>query len=175
MPNSLVAPAALADFPGAPFTDALVDSAVSAVRGEAGWHIAPAVIETLVVESVGGHLFLPTLQLTAVTAVRDVTNEDAVAVTVTGWRSQATARFRAGVLHLASRTRGGVFEVDVTHGYTECPPELLPVLARRCDEAKASGAGQVRLGSLSIGTTTGTTVTAADAAVVGRFKIPGRP
>jgi hypothetical protein len=47
MANTLVSPYDLEDFPGAPFSDTLVDAAVSEIRGEAGWHIAPQVTETL--------------------------------------------------------------------------------------------------------------------------------
>jgi hypothetical protein len=139
MTNTLAAPADLADFPGAPFSDALVDAAVSAVRGEAGWHIAPAVTETVIVESVGGpHLFLPTLQLTAVTAVRDVTSEDIAAVAVTGWRSHNTARFRAGLLFRPAGWRG-VYEVDLTHGYAACPDDLKSALAERARTIRSGG------------------------------------
>jgi hypothetical protein len=171
MTNTLVAPTNLADFPGAPFSDALVDAAVSAVRGEAGWHIAPAVTETVVVESDGGaYLFLPTLQLTAVTAVRNVTDEDATPTTVTGWRSHNTARFRAGLLHRPAGWARGVFEVDITHGYAACPDDLLPVLA---EVARAFAAGgraiQESRGPYSV------TWQRDNSTALAKYKIPARP
>jgi hypothetical protein len=174
MANTLVAPIDLADFPGAPFSDALVDAAASAVRGETGWHIAPAVTETVVVESVGGpHLFLPTLQLTAVTAVRDVTDEDAAAVAVTGWRSHKTPRFRAGVLFRPSGWYG-VYEVDITHGYAACPDDLKPALAAVIKAAREGGrVSSFSLGDLSRSFERGDST--SPLAAIGRYKIPWRP
>jgi hypothetical protein len=171
MANTLVAPADLADFPGAPFSAALVDAAVSAVRGEVGWHIAPAVTETVVVESVGGpHLFLPTLQLTAVTAVRDVTDETTAAVAVTGWRSHKTPRFTAGVLFRPSGWYG-VYEVDLTHGYAACPDDLKPALAEH--------ARTIRIGGRVSQQATGPHSIAFDsegaADPVAKYRIPPRP
>jgi hypothetical protein len=167
MTNTLAAPTDLADFPGAPFSDALVDSAVSAVRGEAGWHIAPAVTETVTVVSEGGTVLLvPSLRVTAVTEVRDVSGDTPEALT--GWVLR-----RSGILERGyGWPKRHAIEVDLTHGYAETPPELLPVLARRANDARASSAGQVRLGSLSVGTTSvGTAVTAADEAVVRRYSL----
>ena len=50
MPNDLLGPNELSGFPGAPFTDQVVDSAVAALRAAAGWHIAPSRTETVAVD-----------------------------------------------------------------------------------------------------------------------------
>lgn len=137
MTNTLVDPAALTPFPGAPFSQEVVDAAVADVRAAAGWHIAPSVTETVTVESTGGRfLFIRTLHLTAVTAVRDVTNTP---VDLDGYRIHATDEFRAGILDRPYGWPCGVLEVDLTHGYTECPPDLLPALAEMARLSRTAG------------------------------------
>lgn len=127
----LALPADLVDFPGAPFPPSIVEAACEAVRRDARWHIAPPVTETVTVDSGGGTLLvLPTLRMTAVTEVRDVTG-DAPEV-LTGWRKSS-----AGLLYRSSGWPVGLaaVEVDLTHGHDVCPPELLPVIAARCQWA----------------------------------------
>lgn len=127
MANTLVAPADLADFPGAPFVDALVDAAAGSVRDEAGWHIAPSVTETLTVVSPGGTALLIPSLLYTITAVRDVTDA-ANPETITNYVDRGS-----GVLHRGyGWATDHKYEVDVTHGYAACPPALLPVLAELC-------------------------------------------
>lgn len=116
----------LVDFPGAPFPQSVVTAAGEAVRAAAGWHIAPAVTETLRIDSDGATLLLlPTGRLTAVAEVRDVTG-DAPSI-ITGWR----VSHRLGGLHRGTGWPCGfeAVEVDVVHGYTECPPDLLKIVA----------------------------------------------
>lgn len=121
----LVDPAALSGFPGAPYTDTVVAAASASIRADAGWHIAPQRTETLTLDHHGGvWLVLPTLHLVEVAEVRNADGD-----VVDGWTAS-----RAGVLH---RERGfpaglGAVDVDLTHGYAACPPELLPVIAERC-------------------------------------------
>jgi hypothetical protein len=125
MVNTLASPTDLADFPGAPFTEAVVDAAVATLRLEAGWHIAPQVTETVTVNAGGGtDLILPTLHLVNVTEVREVSGS--TPVVLTGWRQS-----RIGILtRNAGWPRGlEVIEVDMVHGHTETPPELLSVIA----------------------------------------------
>ena len=160
MPALVVAPA-LADFPGAPFAESLVESAGESVRAEAGWHIAPEVTETLRVFSEGGTaLVLPTLKYT-VTAVRD-TSGDTPEV-LTGWTDRGS-----GILLKSYWPVGHMLEVDLVHGYEICPPELLPVIAHRVQASRSPGAN-VRLGSLSIGGDPGTPE--QDDAVLARFTL----
>jgi len=126
MANTLADPADLADYPGAPFTQAVVDSAVAALRGDCGWHIAPQTTETLTVNgSPTQTLILPTLYIVGITAIRDVSAT--TPVTLTGWRMAS----RAGLLWREEGWPDGfeVIEVDLTHGYTDIPAELLPAVA----------------------------------------------
>lgn len=170
MTNTLVAPSDLSGFPGAPFADGVVDGAVGGLRLVAGWHIAPSVTETLTLDSDGGtRLILPTLHLTAVTAVRDV-SEDAP-TEITGYRWS-----KAGVLSLLSGWPCGFqsVEVDIVHGYAECPPELLGSLASACQ----SSAINHNLSAKSTGpfseTYRDTSGSIVDP-VVSRYSLPPRP
>ncbi|HEY9353816.1 MAG TPA: hypothetical protein VIP28_11220 [Nocardioides sp.] len=126
MTNTLADPADLADYPGAPFTQAVVDSAVAALRGDCGWHIAPEITETLTVNgSPDKTLILPTLLIVEITAIRDVSGD--TPVVLTGWRMSS----RAGLLRREEGWPDGfeVIEVDLTHGHTDTPADLLPAVA----------------------------------------------
>lgn len=120
---TLASSTALTGFPGAPFDPSAVESACESVRGDAGWHIAPEVTETLTVVSYGGVLLtLPTRRIVAVAAVRDMTT---TATLLTGWRRMGCD------LYSTSGWPVGTLEVDLTHGFPAVPPELLPVIAQR--------------------------------------------
>lgn len=136
MSNDLTDAAALAGFPGAPFTDVTVDAAVASLRNYLGWHVAPEREETLTVDSNGGqYLFLPTLKVTEITAIRDVSEDDPVVIA--GWRV-----VRAGMLYLRDGywpCGDATVEVDLAHGYDSCPADLLPIVANMA-QAVAQGA-----------------------------------
>ena len=60
----------LAEF-GAPTSQLLLDAVASRIRTECGWHIAPRVTETVILDSIGSaSISLPTLHLVGVSAVR---------------------------------------------------------------------------------------------------------
>lgn len=125
MGNDLTSPAALANLPGAPFTDVAVDSAVAQIRNEAGWHIAPQKTETLTLDGPGtSTLVLPSRLVDSVTEVRDVTDPAAPTV-ITGWRLGKTILYLDGCWPCGD----AVLEVDLVHGYAECPADLLPLVA----------------------------------------------
>ncbi len=129
MANTLVNADQLDDFPGAPFKPGIVDAAVGGLRGDVGWHIAPEVTETITVDgSPDQTLILPTLKIATITAIRDVTGTTPVAVT--GWRMASTA----GLLWREDGWPCGfaAVEVDLTHGFADTPPELLPAVAYYC-------------------------------------------
>lgn len=169
----LAVAADLADYPGAPFADSVVLAAGESVRRDAGWLIAPAATETVVLDGDGGRLLmLPTLHLHDVLEVRDVSGD--TPVVLTEWR-----KTRAGMIELTSGfwPRGfEVIEVDMVHGYDACPEDLLPALAFRAQQAKVNRAsGGVRLGSLSISPGGADPEDERPDAVVARYRIPGRP
>lgn len=125
MANDLITPDELSGFPGAPFTDAVVDAAVASLRNAAGWHVAPSRTETVTVDSDGGsRLILDTLHLTAVAEVRNTINDPATPIEVR-WS-------KAGILAGWFPCGFQSVEVDITHGYDECPPDLVPLIANAC-------------------------------------------
>jgi hypothetical protein len=119
--NTLVTPSDLEGLTGSPFDGRQVDIAVAQVRADAGWHIAPVVTETIVVNSYGGQLLvIPSRRVVGVAAVRDVTG---VTEILTSWVRMS------GGLYRRTGWPVGTLEVDLTHGYTETPLDLLPVVA----------------------------------------------
>ena len=112
----------LAGLPGAPFdnTNGNVTQASEAIRNALGWHLAPSVEETLTVDSPGGvNVYLKSKYLTDVSEVRDVT----AGTVLTGWTFSRLGR----VTRRSGWPCDHLLEFDVTHGYAECPAELLPV------------------------------------------------
>lgn len=127
---------------GGPFTEKAVQAAGDQVRRLAGWHIAPEIEDILVLDSPGGDvLWLPTRHVVAVTAVRDVSGDEPRELL--GWRWS-----QSGMLSLSSGFPRGfrVVEVELTHGYDECPSDLLPVIADRTNRRVM----QESLGSRSV-------------------------
>ena len=121
----LVLPGDLDGFPGAPFSPEPVMSAAADLRRAAGWHIAPSVTETVTLDHDGaGVLRLRSLYVTAVTAVRDVSTD--TPSDLTGWRWSQDGML-SGCFPCGFRS----VEVTFTHGYPQCPAELLPVVASR--------------------------------------------
>lgn len=137
MTQSLCTVLDLVDFPGAPFPDSVVESACEAVRDAAGWHIAPSMAETFVVDGHGGHVVtVPTRRLTSIVEVRDMLPE--VPRVLSGWRKN-----RAGLVTLQpSCWPEGLeaIEIDATHGYDTCPPALFPLIAELCQMSSTSRA-----------------------------------
>lgn len=138
----LVEASDLVGYPGAPFPPALVNEAAGAVRAEARWHIAPEVTETVEVYTAGSRVaILPSLHVVSVAAVR---NADTGAE-VSGWR------LRKDAVALTSRhPLPEVIEVDLTHGYEKCPPELIGVVASRVSDAKRGNIRREALGTRSV-------------------------
>lgn len=160
----LVSSADLADFPGAPFPDTVVEAAAESVRDAAGWHIAPSRTETARIATEGRTLTLPSLYVTAVSAIRDVTDAaNVVDVTDFEWDTNGVIRLGYAVVWGWSWRCRRTFEVDFTHGYDICPAPLLPVIAARAQQNPVTQVGQVRFA-------TADTITA-----LSRYRIPSQP
>lgn len=156
----------LAGFPGAPFPPAVVAGAAGAVRLEAGWHIAPAVAETVEVETYGNRIaLLPTLHVVEVAEVRNIDTGDVIE----GWRvNKAT-----GVLTRKHGHWPAVLEVALTHGYEKCPDELLPVIVERAQRGKAGLVRQENIGARSV--SYAQQYDATGTGVLARYTLPPRP
>lgn len=136
----LVAADELVGFPGAPFPANTVAAATGQIRRICGWHIAPTIVETLVLDHDGsGVLHLPSLHVLDVVSVRDLTGRDPR--DLSGWRWSGAGMVE-GYFPRGFRS----VEVVVEHGYETCPDDLLPVVAARTQRR----AMQESLGSRSV-------------------------
>lgn len=165
------------DVPLAPAPDG-VDAdawaaASAAVRAYCGWHIAPSIMQTVTVDGPGGKLLmLPTLRLTDLT---DVMNSGQ-AVSDPEWSE-------AGMVRGSWTTKWRGITLTMTHGYDECPAEVLEVVK---DMAAASGkanAGTEQAGPYSMTVPSASAASQAGAVgvsplqrtVLDRYKLPPRP
>lgn len=156
-------------YPGAPFAPNIALAVGESIRSEAGWHIAPSVTETLTLEGNGGRwLILPTLYLTAVTEVRDVTDPDSPVV-LGDWSAAKTPRFRAGCLRRDCGWPCTDLEVDIVHGYDSCPSDLLPAAAALAQVAKVNK-GVSRVGGVQYDLSA-----VGDLSAIDRYRLPPRP
>lgn len=127
MANDLIPADALLGLPGAPFTEVEVDGAVEALRGALGWHVAPTRADTVVMDVnwPARWITLPTRHLVSVESVADADTGEEV----------PADRYRVSTYLHSLRQRGRwplgyeAVEVAMTHGFTECPADLLPVVA----------------------------------------------
>lgn len=95
------------------------DAACRAVRTYCGWHVAPSVTQTLVLDGPGGSLLvLPSL---LVTDVAEVKNAGTV-LSDPEWSAAGMIRSHGWT----TRFRG--VSVTLTHGYDECPEDIYAVL-----------------------------------------------
>lgn len=134
-------------------------AACAAVRAYCGWHIAPSVTETVTVDGSGGFTqFIPTLHLTDVASIAN----DGTALTTPEWSEFGMIRFSSYPYGWTCKFRGVV--ATITHGYDQCPTEILPILTRM-----ARNAGGRQASSESAG---GETVTWTPEAVAGAQSIP---
>ncbi|WP_433660790.1 hypothetical protein ACQPW1_00425 [Nocardia sp. CA-128927] len=170
------------------------------IRDYCGWHIAPAIDETLVVDGSGADVQqLPTLLLNSVASVSE--NEIAVPADDYEWsRDGSLRRCREhGLLPLSlddfgwsrayPRTWGpprwtrryrGIAAV-VNHGYASVPENLVSVILDAASAAVAAPVGIAvdqpeTMGPFTFGgTTSGVEFSAAQYRVLDRFKVPGKP
>lgn len=164
---ALVVPEDLAEFPGAPFPQSLIDAASEAIQAEAGWHIAPTLTETIQVYTGGSTVVvLPSLRVESVTAVRDAT-DDALPV-IEGWRLRPVGPV---LVRDGQAAWPEYVEVDLTHGYAQCPADLKSAVAARAQEIRSGGrVRQQQVGPFS------QSVDSSDAqAVVARYALSRRP
>lgn len=113
-----------------PDQDARLDQAEGLVRRYCGWHIAPSRTETFTLPEAAPYIVLPTLHLTAVTAIVDA---DATDLLANGYTFSPEGVLRrgsyaqAGISYLSTWWPGGTV-VTFTHGYVDVPPEITGVV-----------------------------------------------
>lgn len=127
MTNDLASPDDLVGLPGAPFTDQQVDASVQAVRNAARWHIAPERDETIALDVACAELRLrlPTRKLVSVDEIRNA-DTDAVVADTTYRVSHALAQVKRSTWWPSGFES---VEVDMVHGYEECPADVLAIIA----------------------------------------------
>lgn len=143
----------LAAFGSVPDSASLALAAASAaVRGYCRWHIYPEVTETLVLDGMGGGvLLLPTLRLSAITALSETQRgQDQTPVSLTPasdleW-SAAGMVWRHDGRCWTRRARG--ISITITHGYDEIPAEITSIVL---DVAKRGLSNPNRLSAITVG------------------------
>ncbi len=164
----------LLDFPGAPFPLSLVLAAAESVRSDAGWHIAPAVAETVLVDGSGAHplLLLPTLRIVSVSGIS--VYDDGAWLPLLDWRVAGS-----GMLYRTGGWPYGIagIQVTMTHGFDVVPDDLLPVIAARCQRSGINVLQSQRsetTGPYTVSESFNTRLLEASGTDVGRYKLPNR-
>lgn len=126
-------------------------AASDAIRNYCGWHISPELTQTVKVTAHDGQLYLPSLCVARVTAVVDSTG-----ATITTPNTGSSP----GILERAGRYQGAC-TVTFTHGYPECPADILELLATMAQplpdgthpmvSSLASGPHSIRLAAAAAG------------------------
>lgn len=132
----LVATGDLNGFSGGPFVAAVVDSSADSIRDECGWHIAPTVTTTVRFRGRGlTKVLLPTLRLVELVSVVD---GDGNPVTDVEFYDHGVIEREAGFPKWVT--------VTFTHGFSEAPKALLPIIAER---ASAGSNGRIKSEALA--------------------------
>ena len=155
--------------------DLLVAAAQGAVRGYCGWHVAPSVEQTVTLDGPGTKVLgLPTLHLTAVTAVEDVdttANGETVDLTTLQW---SEAGYLLRDCCWTSKLRG--VTVTFTHGFDPVPPEVQTVVLDLAETIKAGmgGATRTQVGAVSV-QYAAEQMTTMHRLVLDRYRLPPSP
>lgn len=165
MANDLIPDPSVLDYlPGDPFTEAEVDAAVAALRKAVGWHIAPTRDEMVVLDVnwPARFLSLPTRKLNSVTEVRNADTGEVVtsdryrvsrklaAIRQPGHGYDYPYRGWRGCASLWPQGYEAV-EVDMNHGYEECPLDLYAVIGEAVNLARRDqSANQLTSGPFNV-------------------------
>lgn len=165
--------------PQSPETDPYQRRLVAAenrVRRYCGWHIAPVVEQTIVLDGSGSvALFVPTLKLRSVTACK--VNGVDIDPTTLEWSEDGFLRRACG---WPDRLRS--VELTIEHGFEEAPEvaELIMEIAERAGTA-VGGRTREQVGAVSIsnalvapGVSGGIVIMEHEKALLDKYKLPGR-
>ena len=136
-----VEPDDLAAVAGVTYDQAVIDAAVRSVKNYLGWPVAPRLERTVTLDGPPTRkLALPTLDPDAfVMEVRDVASD--TPVVLTGWRKLNTPiLFRSAGWPCGEAS----IEIDLRDGYTDLPPDLLPMIASACASQGSATSGPLQ-------------------------------
>lgn len=157
-------------------------SVTEAARAYCGWHIAPTITETIILDGSGDRtILLPSLRVVEVTSVKNLGVEVSLTDTTRWDWSRLT-----GVLRLYYEPfpwQLGSVEVEMRHGFDSCPTDLLDVcatVAARADMDVASMTGRFMAGPFQYDSSAEvrsglTAFTDLQTRVLDRYRIPLRP
>jgi hypothetical protein len=136
-----------------PAAQAALDGASAAVRAYCGWHIYPAITETLILDGPGGRVLgLPSRHVTAVTAISQAASS--VAATSYKWSALGDIQ-RKDWCNWSTDYRD--IEVTLTHGYTAVPADIRQALLAIVARGMSSPTGATREQTLTSSITWATT------------------
>lgn len=158
--------------------DAIVRQAQDFIRAYCGWHVAPALTETLTLDGNGGrHLWLPSLKVNSITSVThcgDLLDSDDY-----DWSESGYLELRCGCW--THRPRQIV--VELNHGFDDIPEALVEVAVSVASRAASSPSGAVqeatgpfsaKWSSVAPGVSGGIALLEHERSVLGKFKLPPR-
>lgn len=154
-----------------------IAQASAEVRSVCGWHIAPSITETLVLDGSGTWAQeLPSLHVTAL----DEVLLDGVAAEDVDWSERGQLRRRQG--RFPDRFRS--VKVTLTHGLSETPPEVVAVVLAAAERSMTGtpGTQSIRVGGLSQTFATGTEggtvgtvdLTRRERSALGPYRLPAQ-
>lgn len=154
--------------------NSLLAAASDLIRTYCGWHIAPAVDETVTVDGSGtGLIILPTLQLNAVTSV--TADGSSIETTDITWSKSGMIARRGSCWPSGFRS----IAAAVNHGHVVPPAALVALACSIAARATVSpdGAGSAQVGSVSEAYSSpgGTTLLDHEQAYLDRHRLPPRP
>lgn len=150
----------------------IIAQAQATVRSYCGWHVAPSLTETILLDGKGSrHLWLPSLHVTDVDLI---TNEGVeVAADEYDWSADGYVEL---VYAAWWSLRPRQVEVTFTHGFDDIPADLIGVAAAIATRRSSSPSGirREQAGALSLDYGT-SDLLADEKATLDRYKLPPRP
>ncbi len=153
-----------------------IDAAEAAVRAYCGWHVAPVMVQSLVLDGSGtASLFVPTLRLTDVTAAE--VSGTVLDVADLEWSESGYLR-AAGVWPDKLRA----VKVTIEHGF-DAVPDVAAIVLAIAARASASPTGVVReqAGAVSVsmsatapGVSGGVVLMDHERRMLDKYRLPGR-
>lgn len=147
----------------------LIDSATAEVRGYCGWHVTPSLSETVTLDASGGtSLMLPSLHVTAVTAVL----ADGTALTTDdyAWSQVGVLTYLTGCWPV----KAGSVVVTFTHGYDDAL-DLAQVILARATRTKSNPTSAKTMTAGPFAESFDSVFFADERATLDRYRIPSRP